>query len=602
MKNKSNFFNKLVTLLVVLSLSGQSVAFAQAPQQQDDLRIGYNDATGKVSFIGADPSKPITIRSAQVQGLQADSRAMAMISPYAADFGLKNPSSELKLTSTDQVEGREVTRFQQVYNGVPIMGGEMIVNATDQAELLSLSAEISPDLSLDTNPSISPKQAQITALEAMSKSHQVLMDALEATNPELWIYDSRLLEPDGTPVTLVWRMEVKSRDNSLPINELVLVDAKRGAIVLNFNQIDTAWATGTNDYQEKSLSSKLIPLAAPSMIKYEDLVVDEARNLLYGADKVGNKIDVINMADLSLVSSYSLVFGAAPISLDLSPDGNELAIAQSGIGFVKFVKSTNGAMSEIPTVLSGPSTKVTDVVYGRSGILYALTDKGLHVINLAASPHSEDTTQYVLGACSDEERFGVISSDKNTLYYVTGTCCSGYNSLDKYDVSSGLVKPTLLKETHMYGTGYMKGIRLSLINDETILTTTGAVYNTSNLTPKAKNLQISNPATALAGRDFYVTLYDNTTLTADALYFLDNNKSYKLSSLNTSVIGSPGAIAATSDGNTLFVSSTGGMAKFTIGNTPPVCPLHCPPAKTSIKTSLLIRRAGWSMGPTHQTE
>ena len=246
MKNKSNFFNKLVTLLVVLSLSGQSVAFAQAPRQQDELRIGYNDATGKVSFIGADPSRPIMVRSAQIQGLPADSRALAMISPYAADFGLKNPVSELKLISADQVEGREVTRFQQVYKGIPIMGGEMIVNATDQAELLSLSGEISPDLALDTNSSISPKQAQITALESMAKSHQVSTDAFEATEPELWIYDSRLLEPDGTKATLVWRMEVKSKDNSLPINELVLVDAKRGAIVLNFNQIDTAW-TSTNN-------------------------------------------------------------------------------------------------------------------------------------------------------------------------------------------------------------------------------------------------------------------------------------------------------------------------------------------------------------------
>ena len=242
-KNKSNFFNRLFTLLVILSLSGQSVVFAQAPQQQDELRIGYSDTTGKVSFIGADPSKPITIRSAQMQGLTADSSAKAMIAPYAADFGLKNPSSELELISTDQVEARKVTRYQQVYKDIPIMGGEMIVNATDQAELLSLSAEISPDLALDTNPSISPKQAQITALGAMAKNHQVLMDTLEATEPELWIYDSRLLEPDGTPATLVWRMEVKSKDDSLPINELVLVDAKRGAIVLNFNQIDTAWAT-----------------------------------------------------------------------------------------------------------------------------------------------------------------------------------------------------------------------------------------------------------------------------------------------------------------------------------------------------------------------
>ncbi len=113
------------------------------------------------------------------------------------NFGLKNPVSELKLISADQVQGRNVTRFQQIYQGIPVMGGEMIVNATGQAELLSLSGEIAPDLALDVNPSISPKQAQLTALEAMAKSHQVSADALEATEPELWIYDSRLFEPDG---------------------------------------------------------------------------------------------------------------------------------------------------------------------------------------------------------------------------------------------------------------------------------------------------------------------------------------------------------------------------------------------------------------------
>jgi Zn-dependent metalloprotease len=244
MKIKSGFLNKLVTILVLVSLSSQSVAFAQAPAPQDKLRIGYNETTGKVSFIGADPSRPIAIRSAQAPGLKADSRALLMIAPYAADFGLKKPSSELKLISADQTKGRELTRFQQVYKGIPVMGGEMIVNANSSAELLSLSGEISPNLSLNIEPSISLEQAQAIALKLMAKSHQVSVDAFEATKPELWIYDSRLLEPDGTPAALVWRLEVKSTDNSLPINDLVLVDAQRGNIVLNFNQIDTSWASG----------------------------------------------------------------------------------------------------------------------------------------------------------------------------------------------------------------------------------------------------------------------------------------------------------------------------------------------------------------------
>jgi len=63
---------------------------------------------------------------------------------------------------------------------------------------------------------------------------------------------------------------------------------------------------------------------------------------------------------------------------------------------------------------------------------------------------------------------------------------------------------------------------------------------------------------------------------ADELYFYDNESSHKLSSLNIGVLGTPGAIAATSNGDTLFVSSTGGMSKFSIGGTPPGTPVPLP--------------------------
>ena len=236
-----------------------------------------------------------------------------MIAPYAAGFGLKNPASELELISADQVEGRKVTRFQQVYKGVPVMGGEMIVNATDQAELLSLSAEISPDLSLDITPTISPRQAQTAALGSMAKSHQVSKDALVATEPELWIYDLRLLEPDGRPATLVWRLEVKSKDGSLGVNELVLVDAKRGAIVLNFNQIDTAWKPLASEieYQE-NISPTAKALQGANWPIYFEIALDETRGWIYGSDFTGNKIDVISTDTLQLVKSITLVNGANP--------------------------------------------------------------------------------------------------------------------------------------------------------------------------------------------------------------------------------------------------------------------------------------------------
>lgn len=341
----------------------------------------------------------------------------------------------------------------------------------------------------------------------------------------------------------------------------------------------TPTATRTVTQTATLTSTPTVTTPPVSTINYEDLVVDEVRGKLYGADKAGSKIDIIDMTTLSITGSYLLVNGSAPTGIDLSPDGNELAVAQSALSQVKFINLTNGTMSELASPLSGSSTKGFDVVYGRTGILYVLSDNRIHVINLTQSPHIEDTTQYLV--YDSDEKFGAISSDKNTLYYVTGTCCSGYNSLHKLNVSAGLIKPVELGYTVLYGSGYLKNIRLALIDDNTLITSFGSVYNTINLTPKAKKSQSMLPMSNLLGRSFYAVIDSSTS--PDQLLFFDNNSSYQLSSLSTGKNGTPGAMVTTSSGGTLFVSSTAGMTKFTIGATPPGTAVGLPSSNHSYK-------------------
>ena len=338
--------------------------------------------------------------------------------------------------------------------------------------------------------------------------------------------------------------------------------------------IYTATMTPTATATQTPTSTRT-PTATASQVQYVDLVVDEARGKLYGADKAGSKIDVIDVNDLSITSSHTLASGALPTGIDLSPDGNELAVAQSGLDRVKFINLTDGTISELSSALSGSSTKVTDVIYGRSGILYALSNNGLHVIDTTIIPHTEDTTQFVPDDFPYDERFGSISSDKNKLFVVTGTCCSGYNKLSKFDISVGLIKPNKLSYTHLYNSGYKKNIHLSLMEDNTLLTSFGTVYSVSDLTPIAKNAQVMSSVIALPGRNFYATIFDNGAGT-DTLNFFDKQSSYKVSALSTGVSGTPGAMAVTGDGNNLFVSSTGGMSKFSIGTTPPGTPISLP--------------------------
>ena len=133
------------------------------------------------------------------------------------------------------------------------MGGELIVNTDDNSDLYSISGEVSPDLSLSTQPTVGANQARETALQAMAKWYGKTTEDFTSTEPELWIYDESLLQPSTRPVELTWRMEVEAKDGSLPVREMILVNARRGNISLHFNQIDTDWTANqqVDDFQTK---------------------------------------------------------------------------------------------------------------------------------------------------------------------------------------------------------------------------------------------------------------------------------------------------------------------------------------------------------------
>ncbi|HKY54410.1 MAG TPA: hypothetical protein VJM08_08900, partial [Anaerolineales bacterium] len=549
----------------------------QFPAAKHEPKRGRNPETGKVSFIGG--GDPIFVPGvSDVEGLSPEERARGMANAYGEEFGLKNPSKELKvLKSKKDGNGKDVVHFQQVYEGVPIFAGELIVNMNVEGELLSISGEVASDLTLDTKPAIKAQEARKTALTEIATLHNIDESELTATDPELWIFDESILTTSTRPVELVWRLEITAKDAIQPIREMVLVNAQTEELSFHINQVDTHERTRSEMTQPISNSEQAASLMVSSPIQYVDLIADEVRGKLYAADKTGNKIDVIDMNDLSITSSYVLTAGALPTGIDLRPDGNELAVAQSGLDRVKFINLTDGTMSEMSSPLSGLNTKAFDVLYGRPGILYALSTNGIHTIN--TSTHAEDTSQFVSGV--SDEKFGAITSDKNTLFYVTGTCCSGYNHLHKFNVSAGLAQPLELGYTYLHNSGYKRNIRLSLADDNTLITSFGTIYNVSDLTPKAKNGQVMSPAISLPRRDFYATVYDNTS-GIDSLYFFDKESSYKVSTLNT-VSGAPGAMATTSNGNVLFVSSTGGMAKYDIGLTPPGTPVSLPQSLTQYR-------------------
>jgi bacillolysin len=115
-----------------------------------------------------------------------------------------------------------------------------VVNLDDQGNVLSATGEALPELRLSVSPAITVSEARTAAVAAVAKEQLGAVRHLEATSPRLWLYDSRLLGGPGLGVpTLVWRMDVEGEADG-PVDELVLVDARLGNVVLHFSQIEDA--------------------------------------------------------------------------------------------------------------------------------------------------------------------------------------------------------------------------------------------------------------------------------------------------------------------------------------------------------------------------
>src|SRR5215212_4191130 len=264
---------QITSIIVILTILFSSVPMPSASAQgKDGLKRQVNPQTGKVSFIGPESGYSLSASRALGTFLRPQNPAMALAKRFGPEFGLKNPERDLKEIRNSRAEdGRATTRYQQHYQDIPVMGGELIVNTNENGDLYSMNGEVSADLSLSTQPRIDSQQAMQTALQAMAKWYQKSSEAFVVSESELWIYDESLLLPSTRPSELVWRMEVTPKDVGMPVRELVLINAQRGGISLHFNQNDTAWQFQSNG---SSLSSRKLypnvavnknPLVVPSL-------------------------------------------------------------------------------------------------------------------------------------------------------------------------------------------------------------------------------------------------------------------------------------------------------------------------------------------------
>jgi len=165
--------------------------------------------------------------------------ARVFLEGYGPLFGLDDPApDQLHLRSERYGKDSSVVRFQQLYQDIPILGGELILYLDANGNLIAAIGELLPKLTVDTSPRISVNRARNLARSMVVRWYGYHPNELMTSIPELWVYNPVLLGGPGPRVSrLVWLVEVQPIGLQ-PLRELILVDAHLGVIALHFNQID----------------------------------------------------------------------------------------------------------------------------------------------------------------------------------------------------------------------------------------------------------------------------------------------------------------------------------------------------------------------------
>jgi bacillolysin len=202
------------------------------------VRVAYHSKTGSVRFIGTDLDHPVQRSEKLAVPVSAVEAAAPFVAEYGSLFGLRDPLRELSVKSTESTpQGRSFVKYQQVSAGVPVVGGELVVQTDKAGNLISMNGEVLPNLAIDTQATVSVADARAKAEAMMGKTYAIPAGKLVLSQPELWIFNQVIMGGPGLQrTTLVWRMEATAPAVQPDVREFILVDARLGSVALHFNQ------------------------------------------------------------------------------------------------------------------------------------------------------------------------------------------------------------------------------------------------------------------------------------------------------------------------------------------------------------------------------
>ena len=220
------------TFLLIAALMA-STALAAPPAAQDGptarleaqadgfVSINFYAPTGVARWVYAGNG----VLTREFAGQAPEAAARSFLAGYGSLFGLTDQGAQLQLSGvqTDEL-GMQHVRFNQVQNGLPVFGADLIVHLAKDGAVSSVNGYIVPDvISVSTKPALSDKQAAEIALKQLGVSDGFVSQS------SLVVFNAGLITEQPSCTVLAYR--VRADSVSQPhLAQWVFVDANTGEV------------------------------------------------------------------------------------------------------------------------------------------------------------------------------------------------------------------------------------------------------------------------------------------------------------------------------------------------------------------------------------
>jgi Zn-dependent metalloprotease len=190
----------------------------------------HRETDGTVDFVSSTNGRAMLEGD---EGASPRRTAQDQLARYGEAFGIDGGRSRAVVRQTlDSSTGGSIVRADQVVDGVPVFGGQIVMSLDEDQGVVSVDAATTEATQV-ADAMVSEVQAQRSAVAVAARTHRVGAAALTVTEKGRRLYDPAIVhttDPGG--VRPVWEFEV---GNGSDIRERVLVGTARGEIALHFN-------------------------------------------------------------------------------------------------------------------------------------------------------------------------------------------------------------------------------------------------------------------------------------------------------------------------------------------------------------------------------